>query len=141
MMDESQVVKDTCAKIQAHLDRADTMLSYIVDGELDKAIAILEALPTATLRARFEPFTCIFPLAPIDKIQACLAGGGLVCAIIGTKAQWIASAASIKNNVLIVQVVACNATEAKVIYYDGETDTLKDPAKKILAGCLFWVGA
>lgn len=137
---ELPAVKDYFAKIKAHLDRANATLNYL-DGAFDRAITLIDSAPTGQLCARFEPFTCIFPLAPIDKIQACLAGGGLVCAIIGTKAQWAASANSTKNNVLIVQVTACSATEAKVIYSGGETDILKNPAKMILAGCLFWVGA
>lgn len=129
-------------RIKEHLERTDAALDYL-DGAIDKAVAITDAAigSTAALHAKFEPFTCIFPLAPIDKIAACLAGGGLVCAIVGTRVQWAASAISNRNNVRIVQLITCNASEAKVIYFGGETDVIKDPAKLILAGCLFWVGA
>ena len=136
-----QAVKDWIAKLAEHLKRAEVMLGYL-DKAFDGAVTLIDSAPTGNLdlHARFEPFICIFPLAPIDKIAQCIAGGGLVCAIIGTKAQWLASAISNKNNVLVVQITKCDAAAASVVYSGGDVDTIANPGKMILAGALFWVG-
>jgi hypothetical protein len=139
MSEESLATKAYLEKIRAHLERADATLTYL-DTAFDAAISLVDNPPVGALVACFEPFLCILPLAPLEKIMACLASGGLVCAIVGTKAQWLASASSSRGAVRIVQIIECNADEAKVIYSGGKVEVLKLPAKIILGGCLFWVG-
>lgn len=129
------------ARIKAHLDRADATLAYL-DREYDLAIALIESRKQATgpLRAKFEPFVCIKALAPLDKIMNCLAGGGIVCAIIGTPAQWIATASGARVGIVIVQIVSCTKDSANVLYYGGESGVVRNPAKFILCGVLLWMG-
>jgi hypothetical protein len=105
-------------------------------------VAIVEtaANSTSTLRARLEFVLCIFPLAPLDKITACLAGGGLVAAIIGTRLEWTTSALRASGGVRGVRVEACSAASATVTS-GSATETITEPGKKILAVFLFWVGA
>jgi hypothetical protein len=139
MNEESLATRAYLEKIRAHLERADNTLAYL-DKAFDTAISLVDNPPTGALVACFEPFLCILSLAPLEKVMACLTGGGLVCAIIGTKAEWRISASSSRGTVRIVQIIACSADEAKVIYSGGKVEILKLPAKMILGGCLFWVG-
>jgi len=129
------------AEIKAHLGRAESTLTYL-DREYDLAIAVIESRKQATgpMHAKFEFVLCIFPVAPIDKIVACLAGGGLVAAIIGTKIEWLASGARVTGGVRGVQILSCNATTATVMYSGGATIELQNPGKQILAVVLFWTG-
>ena len=140
-MSESQAVKDFIAKFSEHLKRADVMLDYFGDA-LDKAVAIVEREPheTGDMHAKLEFVLCIFPLAPLDKIQKCIAEGGLVCAIIGTKLEWTTAAIRATGGVRGVQLVACSSTEATIIYMGGATIELPNPGKQILAVFLLWPG-
>jgi len=134
-------MNDFISQLKAHLTRTESALD-LLDAQIDRAVAIVEtaANSTSTLRARLEFVLCIFPLAPLDKIAACLAGGGLVAAIIGTKLEWTTSALRATGGVRGVRVEACSPASATVTS-GSVTETLAEPGKKILAVFLFWVGA
>ena len=129
------------ASVKAHLDRGLNTLAYL-DREYDLAVAIIEARKQATgpMRAKMEFVLCIFPLAPLDKIQKCIAEGGLVCAIIGTKLEWTTAAIRATGGVRGVQIMSCSATTAMIMYSGGATIELPNPGKQILAVFLLWPG-
>lgn len=137
MTTESQ---ELFALIKAHIDRADATLSYL-DREFDLTIALIESKKkaTETLRARFQFVLCIFPSAPIAAISACLAGGGLVFAVLATPAQLIAAATIRTNSISGVQVLSCSQTAAIVRYTGGAEIEIPNPAKAIIMVALFWV--
>jgi len=133
------------AEVEAHLVHSLSLAGY-VNSELAKSLELVaQPPPLVPLNAKFEFVLCIHPLAPIAKIMACLAGGGLVAVIIGTKLEWSISALRVVGGVKGAQVFECSPTQAMiryadVQYTDNETDKLFDPGRKILAVVLFWVG-
>jgi len=137
MTTESQ---ELFALIKAHIDRADATLSYL-DREFDLAVALIESKKEApsTLRARFQFVLCVFPSAPIADIAACLAGGGLVFAVLATPAQLIAAATIRTKSISGVQVLSCSQTNAIVRYTGGAEIEIPNPAKAIIMVALFWV--
>jgi len=136
-MNETQ---EFIAKFLAHLKRAETMLDYF-DDALDKAVAAVETEQhsTSDMRARFQFVLCVFPSAPIADIAACLAGGGLVFAVLATPAQLIAAATIRTKSISGVQVLSCSQTNAIVRYTGGAEIEIPNPAKAIIMVALFWV--
>lgn len=141
MTDEiiAQSIKNWIAKIAEHLKRAEVMLTF-GDKAFDDAMAEIGLAPTSPFRFKFEPFVCIIKFAPIAKIQECLTGGGIVIVMIVGEVKWPVSQKVLEYTLKIIQVTDCNETEAKVIYFGGETDVLKDPKTTIVGGALLWVG-
>ena len=128
------------AEVNAHLDHAMSLAGF-VSKELVKSLELVSKPPAPVpFSAKFEFALCIFPLAPIAKIEACLAGGGLVAVIIGTKLEWSMSAVRVQGGVKGAQVLECSSTQATIRFSDNETVKLLDPGKKILAVVMFWVG-
>jgi len=128
-------------RIKEHLERTDAALNYL-DSAIDRAVAMTDAAmnSTAALRAKFEFVLCIFSAAPIDKISACVSGGGLAFVVLSSATQLIAAATIRTKSIVGAQVLSCSPTSARVRYADGREADVPNPAKVITMVALFWVG-
>jgi hypothetical protein len=138
----SEIAQNIYARLQAHLKRTELVLAQL-DRGLDSIEATVEtaANSTSTLRARFEFVLCVFSTAPLDKITACIGGGGLVFAVLASPAKLVAAATIRAKSITGAQVLARSQTTARVRYTDGSEAEIANPAKAIAMVALFWVGA
>ena len=134
-------IKEYIAEVRADFARSAAMLKYS-NTALDAAVAKLENPPIGNAsQFMFRGSTCVVPYAPVADIIECLAGGGIVNAVVIIKPiKWPAAQATLQSNTAMVRITECSETEAKVVCSFPGVDVIKNPKQAILWAAVMKVG-